>query len=157
MDLKQLTKASARIGEFGVIVCDPRVVQYQYQSKKDGSTIHNDKFECLLVGASGAYCVGSVKAIAKHPRLLDEAKDKFKDKSIWKLSKVHFDTCTSEAYISSPIGFRIDMNKSTWRAVTAEHNETLIASFKDTVPVQPRTVADVVAVRSARAVVSWRS
>ena len=133
------------------MVWDPRVEEYQYESKKDGSTVTNQKFECLLVGASGAYCVGSVKGVAKNPTLLKEAKDKFKEKSIWMLSKVQFDTFTSIAYMSNPIGFRIDINKSTWGALTPKHNETLIASFKDTVPVQPRTVADVAAVRSARA------
>ena len=80
------------------------------QNKSTGVETTAFKFEVFLVGTNlEEYCKGYVKSTESE---CDKAAEKFKDGTVWALSKVAFDTYTQSQYISTPIPYRVDLSKS---------------------------------------------
>ena len=147
-ELHALNKASARIAQFLVRVCDPQAIDYEFKSKRDGSMVKQRKFECLLVGEKPAsYCIGALKGSQKE---VQAALSKFTASSTWTLSKVIFDGHADPAYVNAPIKLRVDLSKSQLEPhdpkVQAELCR-LVAQY----PVPPRTVAETVQITTTRA------
>ena len=108
-NLKALTKSSAKVATFAVRLTDGGLETYTYLDKK-GQEITAHKFEVFLVGnKSEEYCRGYVKGTSSN---CTQAAGKFKDGTVWALSKVAFDTYTRAEYISTPVPFRVDLSKS---------------------------------------------
>ena len=113
-NLKALTKSSARVATFAVRFSGGAVEKYSYQEKKTGADKTGHKFETFLVGNNPQeYCRGYVKGSEQECK---KAAEKFKDGTVWALSKVVFDSWTKTQYISTPVQFRIDLSKSLMTA-----------------------------------------
>ena len=141
-NLKALNKSSARIASFACRISGGAVEKYTYQEKKTGQdkTVH--KFEAYLVGNNAQeYCRAYVKGSEQECK---KAADKFKDGTVWALSKVVWDTWTKVQYISTPVPFRIDLSKSV---MTAQDEDSQVQKKlrKDmpSSPEPPISVADV--------------
>ena len=133
-----MTKSGAKIVIFVVKVSHSPVIKYQYTNKTNGSKVDATKFECLLVGASGSYCVAFAKVSNA-----STAKATYPDRSAWKLSKLQFDAYTNNAFIGSPVPFRVDLMKSALVLLNPAVDKQHIATLAKAVPEQPWTVADV--------------
>ena len=147
--LKALSKSSARIATFAVRLSDGAVETYTYPNKRTGEEITAHKFEISLVGSNAQeYCRGYVKASEAECR---KAAAKFKDGTIWALSKVALHTYTERQYISTPILFRVDLSKSqlTIQDGSIEAHEALRASMPLS-PQPPTSVADVTHITTDR-------
>ena len=141
-NLKALNKSSARIASFACRISGGAVEKYTYQEKKTGQdkTVH--KFEAYLVGNNAQeYCRAYVKGSEQECK---KAADKFKDGTVWALSKVVWDTWTKVQYISTPVPFRIDLSRSV---MTAQDEDSQVQKKlrKDmpSSPEPPISVADV--------------
>ena len=149
-DLGALNKSSGKIVKFGVRLCDGEASEYTYNRKSDMMQITGRKFETYLVGSKPeAYCVGYVKGSAA---AVEQAKRRFADGSVSELSKVAFDTYTTNAYISTPVPYRIDLGRSTMVARDSDKPDD--QHLRDTLPrspVPPRSVADVARFTTNRA------
>ena len=109
-NLKALNKSSARVATFAVRVTGGAVEMYKYQEKRTGAEKTAHKFEAYLVGNNPQeYCRAYVKGTEPECK---KAAEKFKDGTVWALSKVVWDTWTKIQYISTPVPFRIDLSKS---------------------------------------------
>ena len=88
-NLKALSKSSARLATFAVRLFDGESETYTFTSKKSGQLTIANKFEVTLVGKiPEEYCKGYVKASKDE---CNKATEKFKDGTVWALSKVVFD------------------------------------------------------------------
>lgn len=144
LDLNALNKSSAKLATFTVALSGGRVFEYSYQQKKDGKRIIAHRFEVYLVGMNGeSYCIGFVKA--SH-QTCKQAADKYKDGSICHLSKAFLDTYTAANYISTPVLFRVDLQKSTLNLITDLGGAPQPAMH----PIPPRSVADVACINTAK-------
>ena len=140
-NLKSLNKSSARVATFAAKLCDGIVEQYTYFQKGSQQQVTAHKFEVTLVGRNPQdYCKGYVKASKED---CEKAAAKFKDGTVWALSKVAFDSYTAAQYISTPVLYRVDLSKSTMtnRDTNSEEDKALRASMRPA-PVPPASVAD---------------
>jgi len=147
--LGALSKSSARVATFVVRVHGPEVKEYNYPSKKTGEIVKAQKFEVYLVGKDAEwYCVGYVKDAAD---AIGKAHFKFKNGSIWLLSKPVFDTYTAAQYIGTPVAFRIDLVKSQLAPVGEEHDDfNELSKSMPYCPVPPHLVADVARITTTK-------
>ena len=141
-NLKALNKSSARIATFAVRVSGGACEKYTYQEKKTGVDKTAHKFEAYLVGNNPQdYCRAYVKGSEQECK---KAAEKFKDGTVWALSKVVWDSWTKTQYISTPVQFRIDLSKSVMTAQdgSCEAQQNLRKSMPSS-PEPPISVADV--------------
>ena len=95
-NLKALNKSSARVATFAVRVTDGAVEKYKYQEKKTGADKTAHKFEAYLVGNNPQeYCRAYVKGTESECK---KAAEKFKNGTVWALSKVVWDSWTKTQY-----------------------------------------------------------
>ena len=126
LDLHELNAKSAGIGAWVLRVHAMRRIEYEYvwqnQPKK------GLKVECRLVAADGVYCQGGFEALNRSssrggggdPAVeLKEMQDKFKDGTVWRMTKVVLANETSE-YIGSPLKICIDLRKTKMQPYLAE-------------------------------------
>ena len=140
--LKALTKSSGRIATFAVRLSDGAVETYTYENKRTGQDVTAHKFETFLVGNnSQEYCKGYVKASKEE---CERAARRFKDGTVWALSKVVLDTFTRTQYINTPVQLRVDLSKSLMTAQDgdSEAHQELHNSMPSS-PELPISVADV--------------
>ena len=143
-DLALVSKSSARVATFLVKVWNGAMLTYTYKSKRDGREQTVKRWECTLLGLTpGAYCAGFLKG---NDEQLKRGAEKFPDGSMWLLSKAVLDPKADLAYISTPLKFRVDLDKS---ALTPAQ-EPLPPDFPSH-PVPPRTVAETATITSTRA------
>ena len=148
-DLKSLNKSSARVATFAAKLCDGIVEQYTYVKKGSQQQVTAHKFEVTLVGRNPQdYCKGFVKASKED---CEKAAAKFKDGTVWALSKVVLDTYTAGQYISTPVLYRVDLFKSTMtnRDTNSEEDKALRASMPPA-PVPPTSVGDLTRITTNR-------
>ena len=148
-DLKSLNKSSARVATFAAKLCDGIVEKYTYFQKISQLQVTAHKFEVTLVGSNPQeYCKGFVKASKED---CEKAAAKFKDGTVWALSKVAFDTYTAGQYISTPILYRVDLSKSimTCRDTNSDADKALRASMPPA-PVPPTSVVDLTRITTNR-------
>ena len=97
--LSEFNKSSAKFGHFLVKVCLGQEHEYEYETKQGKEKKIGRKFECYLLGDKTCdYMLGFIKGSAQQ---VTDAKAKFEDGSVWKLSKPTFDTWTNASFISS--------------------------------------------------------
>ena len=140
-NLKSLNKSSAKVATFAAKLCDGIVEQYTYLQKGSQQQVTAHKFEVTLVGRNPQdYCKGFVKASKED---CEKAAAKFKDGTVWALSKVALDSYTAGQYISTPVLYRVDLSKSTMtnRDTNSEEDKALRESMPPA-PVPPTSVAD---------------
>ena len=143
--LGEFNKSSAKVGRFLVKVSHGWTKSYEYEKKGTGQTVKAQKFECFLVGSNPSdYMVGFVKGSTKQ---VEEGKTKFKDTTVWMLSKTALDTYTKDAWISSPKPYRVNLATSTLEAVP---NDDAKAKDMPLAPVPPRTVAETACISSTK-------
>ena len=141
-NLKALNKSSARIATFAVRFSGGAYEKYTYPDKKTGADKTAHKFEAYLVGSNAQeYCRAYVKGTEQECK---KAAEKFKDDTVWALSKVVWDSWTKTQYISTPVQFRIDLSKSVMTAQdgNSEAHKKLCKSMP-LAPEPPISVADV--------------
>ena len=119
LNLHELNAQSAGIGAWVLRVHAMRRIEYEYvwqhQPKK------GEKLECRLVAQDGVYCQGVIKGMSKSYRGggvdpaadMKDMQDKFKDGTVWKMTKVALANEKSE-YISSPVKSTIDLRKTKY-------------------------------------------
>ena len=117
--LAELTTQSAKIGQWMLRVCDaPYEHEYKYTFK--GKEMKGKLFICCFVSKDASqYCIGKFKRKGKEPEAsteLRKAIEKFKDQSMWKVSRVSL-TNDKALYTGSPIKVVIDMNATTFQPV----------------------------------------
>ena len=87
-NLKALTKSSAKVATFAVRLSDGGVEKYTYPNKSTVVETTAYKFEVFLVGTNPEeYCKGYVKSTESD---CNKAAAKFKDGTVWALSKSRF-------------------------------------------------------------------
>ena len=148
-DLKCLNKSSARVATFAAKLCDGIVEKYTYFQKISQQQVTARKFEVTIVGSNPQeYCKGFVKASKAD---CEKTAAKFKDGTVWALSKVAFDTYTAGQYISTPILYRVDLSKSimTCRDTNSDADKALRASMPPA-PVPPTSVVDLTRITTNR-------
>ena len=148
-NLKSLNKSSARVATFAAKLCDGIVEQYTYFKKGSQQQVTAHKFEVTLVGRNPQdYCKGFVKASKGD---CEKAAAKFKDGTVWALSKVALDSYTAGQYISTPVLYRVDLSKSTMtnRDTNSEEDKALRESMPPA-PVPPTSVADLTRIATNR-------
>ena len=144
MDLAVLNKSSAKLATFAVALQGGRVFEYSYTQKKDNKRITAHRFEVHLVGQKAeSYCLGFIKG---PKRDCEKAKEEYKDGSMWLLSKVVLDNYTPSNYISTPVPYRVELNKSTLKKMPDNSGAPQPALH----PVPPRTVADVAGINTPK-------
>ena len=117
--LAELTTQSAKIGQWTLRVCG-EPYEHEYKFRQRGIDINGKVLHCRLVSEdSSQYCIGKFKRKGKEPdasALFASAKQKFKDQSIWKVSKVSL-TNDKALYNGAPIKVVIDMNATVMQPV----------------------------------------
>ena len=123
LDLHELNAKSGGIGAWVLKVHAMRYIEYEYvwqQQPRKGM-----KLECRLVAADGVYCQGIIKALPRNwsrgggvdPAVdLKEMQEKFKDGTLWRMTKVVLANEKSE-YIGSPLKICIDLRKTKWAGI----------------------------------------
>jgi len=111
--LAELTAQSAKIGQWMLRVCgEPHEHEYQIPRAR-GENITGKVLVCRLVSEDSAqYCIGKFERKGKKPDAsadFGRATKKFKDQSIWKVSKVSLMN-DKALYTGAPIKVVIDMN-----------------------------------------------
>ena len=132
--LSEFNKSSAKFGHFLVKVWLGQEYEYEYgtKEKKIGR-----KFECYLLGDKTCdYMLGFIKGSAQQ---VTDAKAKFENGSVWKLSKPTFDTWTNASFISSSKPFRVALDKTTMERMG---NDTEQAKNIVMAPAPLRTIAE---------------
>ena len=148
-DLKSLNKSSGKVATFAAKLCGGVVEQYDYLHKGNQQKVTAHKFEVTLVGRNPQdYCKGFVKASKED---CEKAAAKFKDGTVWALSKVAFDSYTAAQYISTPVLYRVDLSKSTMKSrdTNSEEDKALRASMPPA-PVPPTSVVDLTRITTNR-------
>ena len=118
LNLHELNAKSAGIGAWVLRVHAMRRIEYEYvwqnQPKK------GEKLECRLVAEDGVYCQGVIKAMPRSsfrgggvdPAAdMKDMQDKFKDGTVWRMTKVALANEKSE-YIGSPLKICIDLRNT---------------------------------------------
>jgi len=147
--LNALSKGSAKVATFVVRVHGPEIKEYPYECKKTRQNLKGHKFEVYLVGNNPEwYCIGFVKDSTD---ALGKAQFKFKNGSIWLLSKPFFDTYTGAQFINTSVPFRIDLVKSQLAPVGEDHVEfNELSTSMPMCPVPPHLVADVARITTTK-------
>ena len=118
LDLHELNAKSAGIGAWVLMVYKMRRIEYEYTWQNQPRK--GQKVECRLVAADGVYCQGVIKAQCRSwsrgggvdPAVeLKEVQEKFKDGTLWRMTKVVLANEKSE-YIGSPLSICIDLHKT---------------------------------------------
>ena len=143
-DAATINKASIKFASWALRMTSPHAYSYTYTSKKTGTEFEGHKFEGRLVGKSQTEYVLAVLKGTKSE--VEAAKEKFKDGSIWQLSKVKFEENMAPAFISSAVKVSVDLKKSSLCASEDTKLEDQLA--KAVVP--PRTVAETSQITSTR-------
>lgn len=116
--LQELTPATASIGEWFVKVYrDAQVIPYSYTYR--GETKHAKKTEVLLLGQeSEEYCIGRARKgnTAKDESALAALAARFKDGTLWKMSKVSL-ISENKAHLGSSVKVVVDLAKTTFTPV----------------------------------------
>ena len=110
-DAATINKASVKFASWALRMTSPHAYSYTYTSKKTGTEFEGHKFEGRLVGKSQTEYVLAVLKGTKSE--VEAAKEKFKDGSIWQLSKVKFEENMAPAFISSAVKVSVDLKKSS--------------------------------------------
>ena len=139
-----MNKTSIKFATWAVRVCYSHTFHYTYTSKKTQKPITSYKFECCLVGKlQTAYVRAVVKGTEKD---VQTATAKFKDGSIWEVSKTQFEQNVATSIIGAPLKVSVDLSKSTMKALEDPDMDNHLA--KAAVP--PRSVADTSNITSTR-------
>ena len=115
LDLHELNAKAAGIGTWVLRVHGARYIEYEYVWQ--GQPRKGQKVECHLVAADGFYCQGIIKALPRSGGAVDPAaelktfQEKFKDGTIWRMTKVALIKERSE-FIGSPLKVCIDLRKT---------------------------------------------
>ena len=117
--LAELTTQSAKIGQWLLRVCgEPH--EHEYKFPRRGEDITGKVLVCRLVSEdSSQYCIGKFKRKGREPEAsadFGRAKQKFKDQSIWKVSKASLMN-DKALYTGAPIKVVIDMNATGMQPV----------------------------------------
>ena len=110
-ELRNLNLSSGKASSWTVRVMHPRKSHFMYGA---GLGLKMHTLDCFLVGEDPAlYCGGVLKS--KNEADVKAAVDKFKEKTVWTMTKVGFDTRTKPVYMSFPHKFLVDMKMTTWK------------------------------------------
>ena len=118
LDLHELNAKSAGIGAWVLRVHTMRLIEYEYVWQNQPRK--GQKVECRLVAADGVYCHGVIKQSFRSswrgggvdPAVeLKQMQDKFKDGTVWRMTKVGLVNEKSE-YMGSPVKVCIDLRKT---------------------------------------------
>ena len=142
-NLKEFNTNSAKRASFPGTIFNGKVHMYDYEAKTAKKTVTAHKFECTLVGQDAHHYV---KAFLKGSE--NDAKSahkKYTDGSRWILSKASLDTWTKSAYISTPLQFRINLEKTTMKKVEGAVQEMPLE------PIPPRTIAETIGITTDKA------
>ena len=117
--LQHLTEQSAGVASWMLtLVKEPRDSEYKWNKGEKSGT--GRKLECILVSEDGAqYCEGVYKRTGKEPQATEnfqQAKKKFKQGTVWKVSKVAL-VKQNPKYLGCSCKILIDMNMSTFQPV----------------------------------------
>ena len=117
--LQNFTEQSGGVGRWLVpCVMPPREVTYNWS--KHGKSGEGKQLLLLLVSEDATqYCEGSYRRIGKEPKATDDfkkAKDKFKQGTIWRVSKVSLMKQNTK-YLGCSCKVVIDMNTSSFGLV----------------------------------------
>ena len=117
--LQHLTEQSAGVGSWMLkLVGEPRDTEYTWS--KAGKSGKGRKLEYILVSEDQSqYCEGLYRRIGKEPQAtqnFQQMKMKFKQGTVWKISKVSF-VNQNPKYLGCSCKFIIDMNTSTFQPV----------------------------------------
>ena len=117
--LQHLTEQSAGIGAWMLQVTgDPKDTEYTWN--KNGKSGKGRKLEIILVSEeSSEYCLGVYRRLGKEPKATQDfeaSKKKYKQGSIWKVSKVSLAKENSK-FLGCSCKVVIDMNASTFHPV----------------------------------------
>ena len=109
-DLTTMNISSIKFASWVARVTYADSYSYAYKSKKTGKDVTSYKFECRLVGKSEtAYVLAVLKGTQTE---VASAKERFKNDSIWEVSKIKFEENTSQPFISSALKVSVDLQKS---------------------------------------------
>ena len=106
LDLHELNTKSAAIGAWVLTVYKTRRIEYEYTWQNQPRK--GEKVECRLVAADGIYCQGVIKTLNRSSSrggggdpaiVLKEMQDKFKDGTLWRMTKV---VLANEKKVSTP-------------------------------------------------------
>jgi len=139
-----MNKASIKFAKWTLRVTYVHSYSYTYTAKRSGNVVVSHKFECRLVGKSDtAYVLAGLKGTEKEVKTAEE---RFKNGSVWELSKVKFDDNIAAPLISAAIKVSVDLKNSNLRL---SENAALDKDLaKKAVP--PRTVAETSQITSTR-------
>ena len=149
IDLGLCNKGSAKVASFLVKFTMGKAGEYKYPNKRTGNEVTVHVFEAKLLGEEdSSYCIGFVKGTSPQ---VQEAAERFKDDTVWLLSKVVFDPLDKTAYISSPLALRVDLVKSRLVPVASDSQADLAYRVRlAEKPVPARTVADTACIKTNR-------
>ena len=113
--LSEFNTSSAKLGHFLVKVCLGREYEYEYEIKQGKEKRIGHEFQCyLLRDKTCDYMIGFIKGSTQQ---VADAKAKFEDGSVWKLSKPTVDTRSNTSFISSSKPSRVALDKSTMERI----------------------------------------
>ena len=131
-----MNKSSVKFASWVVRATDGQSYLYTFTSKKTNKEVHSYKFETRLTGKSEkSYVLAVLKGTEAEVKA---AEAKYKNGSIWEVSKVNFEENMTHAFISSAHKVSVDLKKSTLLQTTDAALDNELA--KAAVP--PRTVAE---------------
>ena len=143
-DLTTINKTTVKFATWAARVTYAHAYDYTFFSKKLNKEVTAHKFQCSLVGTDETAYVSAVLKGTKQE--VAAAKDKFKDLSVWELSKIKFEENVTPPFIASALKVSVDLAKSTVQPTQdAAMNEKLA-----TVAVPPRTLAETNKITSNR-------
>ena len=139
-----MNKSSVKFASWVVRATDGQSYLYTFISKKTNKEVRSYKFETRLTGKSEkAYVLAVLKGTEAEVKA---AEAKYKNGSIWEVSKVNFEENMTHAFISSAHKVSVDLKKSTLLQTTDAALDNELA--KAAVP--PRTVAETSKITSTR-------
>ena len=139
-----MNKSSVKFASWVVRATDGQSYLYTFTSKKTNKEVHSYKFETRLTGKSEkSYVLAVLKGTEAEVKA---AEAKYKNGSIWEVSKVNFEENMTHAFISAAHKVSVDLKKSTLLQTTDAALDNELA--KAAVP--PRTVAETSKITSTR-------
>ena len=139
-----MNKASIKFAKWTLRVTYAHSFSYTYTAKRTGNVVVSHKFECRLVGKSdAAYVLAGLKGTEKEVKT---AAERFKNGSVWELSKVKLDDSIAAHQISAALKVSVDLKNSNLRLSEDAALDKDLA--KKAVP--PRTVAEASQITSTR-------
>ena len=139
-----MNKSSVKFASWVVRATEGQAYEYTFTSKKTNKEVRSYKFETRLTGKSEkAYVLAVLKGTEAEVKA---AEAKYKNGSIWEVSKVNFEENMTHAFISSAHKVSVDLKKSTLLQTTDAALDNELA--KAAVP--PRTVAETSKITSNR-------